>query len=69
MIDIIPVIDPVAAGLGHSTLVDRVMADAGVQRRLSIESWLTLVFNDVCRELAEFCCSVDERREVDRRIN
>ena len=38
-------------------------------RPSSIESWLTLVFNDVCRELAEFCCSVDERREVDRRIN
>ena len=58
MIAIITVIDPAAAGLGHSTLVDRVMADAGV-----------MVFNDVCRELAEFCCSVDECREVDRRIN
>ena len=31
--------------------------------------WPRRLFNDVCQELAEFCCSVDERREVYRRIN
>ena len=58
MMAIIPVIDPAAAGLTRGLDI----------RPSSIESWLTLVFNDVCQELAEFCCSVDERREVYRRI-